>query len=100
MTYLFRTLIVGASYYRRQIRVSKIIVHKHFTDTVNDIALLRLGKNIAVDLFHILTNAQTREWIYLSSALPVFQASMKALLTRKAMSMVGRASPEMRFHPI
>ena len=92
--------IISALYSRRQIRVSKIIVHENFTDGGNDIALLRLGKQVHVGLLHILINAQTREWIYLSSALPVFQASMKALLTRKAMSMVSRASPMMRFHPI
>ena len=30
-------------YTRRQIRVSKVLVHENFTDNVNDIALLRLG---------------------------------------------------------
>ena len=30
---------------RRQIRVNKILVHANFTDTANDIALLRLGTN-------------------------------------------------------
>ena len=29
---------------RKQTRVSKILVHENFTDTANDIALLRLGK--------------------------------------------------------
>ena len=29
---------------RRQVRVSKVIVHENFTATVNDIALLKLGK--------------------------------------------------------
>ena len=84
--------IISALYSRRQIRVSKIIVHENFTDGGNDIALLRLGKKVHVGLFHILINAQKREWIYLSSAPPVFLALMKALLTRKAMSMVSRAT--------
>ena len=30
---------------RRQIRVDKALVHKNFTDSMNDIALLRLGKD-------------------------------------------------------
>ena len=30
---------------RRQIRVSKVLVHENFTNYANDIALLRLGKN-------------------------------------------------------
>ena len=29
---------------RRQIRVNKVIVHENFTDSANDIAILRLGK--------------------------------------------------------
>ena len=31
---------------RRQIRVDKILVHEDFTNSTNDIALLRLGKKI------------------------------------------------------
>ena len=56
MTHLFRSLIVGALHYRKQIRVSKIIVHQNFNDALNDIALLRLGKQVAVDLLHIHIN--------------------------------------------
>ena len=29
---------------RRQIRVDKVLVHENFTDSANDVALLRLGK--------------------------------------------------------
>ena len=31
-------------YTRRQIRVTKVLVHENFTDSGTDIALLRLGK--------------------------------------------------------
>ena len=38
---------------RRQIRVSKVIVHENFDASVNDIALLKLGKkNISDDPIH------------------------------------------------
>ena len=45
--------IISALYSRRQIRVSKIIVHENFTDGGNDIALLRLGKKVHAGLLHI-----------------------------------------------
>ena len=36
---------------RRQIRVNKVLVHENFTESVNDIALLRLGKkNLSINL--------------------------------------------------
>ena len=38
-----------ASFSRRQIRVSKVIVHENFTASLNDIALLKLGRNISGD---------------------------------------------------
>ena len=40
-------------YTRRQIRVSKVLVHENFTDSANDIALLQLGKeNLSDDPLH------------------------------------------------
>ena len=36
---------------RRQIRVNKVLVHENFTESVNDIALLRLGKkNLSINI--------------------------------------------------
>ena len=38
---------------RRQIRVSKVLLHENFTDSVNDIAILQLGKkNLVGDPLH------------------------------------------------
>ena len=39
-------------YSRKQIRVSTITVHENFTHSVNDIALLRLGKKVFADPFN------------------------------------------------
>ena len=40
-------------YIRRQIRVTAISVHENFTDSVNDLALLRLGKkDLSSNLLH------------------------------------------------
>ena len=80
--------IVSALYSRRRIKISTIIVHEDYTDSANDIALLRLGKKVRVGLLLII-NAQRRKWTYQSSALSVFLASMTALLTRKDMSLVS-----------
>ena len=37
---------ISPSSIRRQIRVTKVLVHENFTDSANDIALLHLGRNI------------------------------------------------------
>ena len=42
---------------RRQIRVNKVIVHKNFTDSANDIAILRLGKK-DLDIIKHLTSVK------------------------------------------
>ena len=77
---------------RRQIRVKKIIVHEEFNDFMNDIALLRLGKNDpSHDLIHFITNSQKSKWISQSSALPVFLTLVKAFSTAVGMSMVSSA---------
>ena len=61
---------------RRQIRVSKIIVHEYYHD---DIALLSLGKKDHFKIQLKLTvNSQRRGWIYQSSVLSVFLTLVKA----------------------
>ena len=40
---------ISPSSIRRQIRVTKVLVHENFTDSANDIALLHLGRNISCD---------------------------------------------------
>ena len=72
---------------RRQIRVNKVLVHEHFNDSVNDIALLRLGKPKTFVIFFI-THSQMNGWIYRFLVLPVFPAVVQVLLARKGMSMV------------
>ena len=71
----------------------KLIVHENFTETMNDIALLQLGKKgLSGDpLYSVSLKAdlQTIEWISQSSALPVFLTLVKALLTRMGTSMVS-----------
>ena len=53
---------------RRQVRVSKVIVHENFTASVNDIALLKLGKkNLSGDPIH---NQLTEERVDLSAFSP------------------------------
>ena len=79
---------------RTQIRVIKVLVHENFTNTANDIALLKLGKiKIHLVIHLIMTNltySQKREWIFQSSALPVFLTTRRqALLVRKGTSMVS-----------
>ena len=86
-------LCIGV-YFRRQIRVSKVIIHENFTESSNDIALLRLGKTYLYDdpldvSFLITTNSQKTEWISPSSALSVFLMLVKGSLTRMGMSMVS-----------
>ena len=44
-----RKITIGPCYTRKQIRVSKVLVHENFTDSLNDIALLRLGKKFFSD---------------------------------------------------
>ena len=46
-----RKISIGPCYTRKQIRVSKVLVHENFTDSLNDIALLRLGKNFFSDFW-------------------------------------------------
>ena len=74
----------------------KIIVHENFTESANDIALLQLGKKgLSGDPLYsvsLKTDLQTIEWIYQSSALPVFPTTVQALLVRKGTSMVGSTS--------
>ena len=58
------------SYTRRRIRISKVLVHENFTDSENDIALLRLGiRNLFIDPLH--TQSQKIEWTSQYSVLPV-----------------------------
>ena len=35
---------IGLSFTRRQIGISKVLVHENFANSANDIALLRLGR--------------------------------------------------------
>ena len=60
------------SYTRRQIRVSKVLIHENFTDSVNDIALLRLGKNsLSSDLLHCqFTEDRVDLSVYSPACLP------------------------------
>ena len=60
------------SYTRRQIRVSKVLIHENFTDSVNDIALLRLGKNsLSNDLLHCqFTEDRVDLSVYSPACLP------------------------------
>ena len=58
-------ICISLLYTRRQIRVNKILVHENFTGATNDIALLRLGLNIAfrcdpLPQILITTNLQRR----------------------------------------
>ena len=75
----------------------KLIVHENFTASMNDIALLQLGKKGLSGDPLIIGNLQTKEWISQSSALPVFLALVKALLTRMGTSMVSSISPREQF---
>ena len=43
---LFPSFYISSSWNRKKIRVSKVIVHKNFTNHANDIALLKLGEEI------------------------------------------------------
>ena len=90
---------------RRQIRVIKVLVHENFTNLANDIALLKLGKIKILLVIHIimtnLTYSQKREWIFQSSALPVFLTTRRqALLVRKGTSMVSSQPKMIKFHPL
>ena len=89
---------------RRQIRVIKVLVHENFTNTANDIALLKLGKiKIHLVIHLIMTNltySQRTGWIYQSSALPVFLTTMRqSLLVRKGMSMVSSTASNDKVSP-
>ena len=59
-------------YTRRQIRVTKVLVHENFTDSGNDIALLRLGKKdpFADQLYNLIYNQLTEEQVDLSVFSP------------------------------
>ena len=78
---------------RRQIRVINVLVHENFTNTVNDIALLKLGEIKIHVVIHVikanLTYSQKTVWIYQSSALSVFPTSRQTLLVMKGTSMVS-----------
>ena len=94
VTTLDQYLYISLLSTRRQIRVSKMLIHENFTDSANDIALLKLGKRgLSGDpLYYIqlTTNLQKREWISQSSALPVLLTTMRqALLVKKGTSMVS-----------
>ena len=41
---IVKHFFISSSYNRKHIRVSKVIVHKNFSAHMNDIALLKLGK--------------------------------------------------------
>ena len=78
---------------RRRIRISKVLVHENFTDSENDIALLRLGiRNLSIDPLH--TQSQKIEWTSQSSVLPVYLMEVKAISARKGTSMVSRSTFE------
>ena len=48
-----RQISIDSIFTRRQIRVSKIIVHENFTDSMTDLAILKLGKkNLSGDPFY------------------------------------------------
>ena len=47
-----------------------------------------------------MTNCQRTEWIYQSSALPVFLATVQALLARKGTSMVGSTNRYNKVSPL
>ena len=56
---------------RRQVRVSKVIVHENFTASVNDIALLKLGKNLSGDpLNHHFTEDRVDLSVFSPVCLP------------------------------
>ena len=78
---------------RRQIRVSKVIIHENFKESSIDIALLTLGKKYLygdpVDVSFSNSNSQKTGWISHSSALSVFLMLVKGSLTRMGMSMVS-----------
>ena len=78
---------------RRRIRISKVLVHENFTDSENDIALLRLGiRNLSIDPLH--TQSQKIEWTSQSSVLPVYLMEVKAISARKVTSMVSGSTFE------
>ena len=56
---------------------------------MNDIALLKFGKNNLPLSTSIQFNSQKSGWISQSLALPVFLDLVKTLLVRKGMSMVS-----------
>ena len=48
-----RQISIDSIFTRRQIRVSKILVHENFTDSMTDLAILKLGKkNLSGDPFY------------------------------------------------
>ena len=80
-------ICISLSCTRRQIRVSKVLLHENFTDSVNDIAILQLGKkNLVGDPLH--TYSQKIVWISQTSTLPVFLTLEKDFLTRMGTSTV------------
>ena len=80
-------------YNRRQIRVSKVLIHENFTDSANDIGILQLGKKDTFDdpqdFTDFIFNSQTSGWIFQSSAQSVFLVLIKTLLARMGTSMVS-----------
>ena len=81
----------------------KVLVHENFTNTVNDIALLKLGEIKIHLVIHVikadLTYSQRTVWISQSSALPVFPTTVKALLARKGTSMVSSTTTDDKVSP-
>ena len=73
--------------------MSKVIIHENFKESSIDIALLTLGKKYLygdpVDVSFSNSNSQKTGWISHSSALSVFLMLVKALLTKRVMSMVS-----------
>ena len=48
-----RQISIDSIFTRRQIRVSKILVHENFIDSITDLAILKLGKkNLSGDPFY------------------------------------------------
>ena len=63
-------------YARRQIRVSKVIVHENFNASVNDIALLKLGKKNLSDLHDQFSEERVDLSVFSPVCLPSNSASL------------------------
>ena len=90
---------MGSFHTRRQIRVSKILVHKDFNDSVNDIALLRLGKNDPSD--GLLHKQFTEEQVDLSVFSPACLPNVgESYIDRNGHVYGEQCSTLLKFHLI